>query len=113
MKNTISLVCATPFNFSGREAPTNLIPAAGVRPNAAARVAGGSICMTAEDLKKCFDPVVNEVIKLVKWQISGIKGSECDVSAVLLVGGFGQSRYLKKRLEDAIAPINLLCPPNG
>lgn len=92
--------------------------------------------VTADDMKKAFDPVVNEVINLVKHQIENIKsekdgkkggeddedekddedkgeGGDRKVSAVLLVGGFGESRYLQKRLEEAIAPIELLCPPNG
>jgi hypothetical protein len=69
----------------------------------------------AEELKNAFDPVLSEVVKLVKLQISGIKGTgnNQNVRAVLLVGGFGQSRYLKKKVEEAISPIPLLCPPHG
>ena len=47
--------------------------------------------ITEKDMKQCFDPVIAEVIKLVKHQINSIQGSERNVSAVLLVGGFGQS----------------------
>jgi molecular chaperone DnaK (HSP70) len=89
------------------------IPAAGAKNNPAARIAGGSIVVTAQDLKAAFDPVVREVVYLVKKQIANIKGEKNDVSAVLLVGGFGQSRYLKKRIEEEIRPISLMCPPNG
>jgi hypothetical protein len=87
----------------------------GAKNNAAAKISGNNMLVTSEELKRAFDPVVSEVVKLVKRQISGIKGTadNCNVSAVLLVGGFGQSRYLKKKLEEAISPIQLLCPPNG
>jgi molecular chaperone DnaK (HSP70) len=89
------------------------IPAAGAKNNPAQRIAGGSIVITAQDLKAVFDPVIDEVVALVKRQISNVKGEKSDVAAVLLVGGFGQSRYLKKRIEEEIHPISLLCPPNG
>ena len=71
--------------------------------------------ITEQDMKLAFDPVIDEVIKLVKHQIESVQGAAGanKVSAVLLVGGFGESRYLKKRLEDAIQPISLICPPNG
>ena len=71
--------------------------------------------ITEQDMKEAFDPVIDEVIKLVKHQIESVQGAAGanKVSAVLLVGGFGESRYLKKRLEDAIQPISLICPPNG
>ena len=71
--------------------------------------------VTAQDMRNAFDPVVAEVVKLVKHQIKSIKGKAGDrgVTAVLLVGGFGESRYLQKCLEQAIQPIELLCPPNG
>lgn len=88
-------------------------PAPGAKNNPAARIAGGSIVITSEDLRTVFNPVIDEVLGLVDRQISNIKGEKNKVSAVLLVGGFGQSRYLRKRLEKAIAPISLLCPPNG
>jgi molecular chaperone DnaK (HSP70) len=107
------------------------LPAAGARDNSSAKVSGGSMLITADDMKKVFDPVVNEVINLVKHQIESVKsggddkkksagddekvgeGDDRKVSAVLLVGGFGESRYLQKRLEQAISPIELLCPENG
>ena len=63
-------------------------------------------------MKKVFDPVVNQVISLVKRQIQNIKGSDNQVKAVLLVGGFGESRYLRQKLQEAIDPIDLLCPAN-
>jgi hypothetical protein len=61
-------------------------------------------------MKAAFDPVVNEVIKLVKHQIGGVKGIDNVVKAVVLVGGFGESRYLQQRIREAISPIELITP---
>lgn len=113
VKNTSSQVRPPAHPIGRRNSLNTPNPAPGAKNNPAARIAGGSIVITAQDLKTVFDPVVNEVLTLVKRQIDNIKGEKKDVSAVLLVGGFGQSRYLRKRLEEEIKPISLLCPPNG
>ncbi|KAL8840764.1 MAG: hypothetical protein Q9170_001202 [Blastenia crenularia] len=59
-----------------------------------------------------FEPVIKEVIALVEGQI---KATKAQVKAVLMVGGFGQSVYLRDRLRQAIAPrgIELMQSPNG
>jgi serine/threonine-protein kinase ATR len=60
---------------------------------------------------KIFEPIMKDVICLIKEQISLVGG---DVAAVILVGGFGQSRYLKSRVRDAIAAgTEVLQPENG
>ena len=62
-------------------------------------------------MKACFDPVVNEIIKLVMQQLNALKARpQSSVRAVVLVGGFGESRYLQHRIREAIAPIPLLIP---
>lgn len=103
------------FEDTGDPSNEHYVPAPGARASAKARVQGNSMLITEQDMKEAFDPVIDEVIKLVKHQIESVQGAAGanKVSAVLLVGGFGESRYLKKRLEDAIQPISLICPPNG
>ncbi|OCK79114.1 actin-like ATPase domain-containing protein [Lepidopterella palustris CBS 459.81] len=103
------------FEETGDPGNEHYLPVPGARQNRDARVSGNNMLITEKDMKQVFDPVIQEVIKLVKNQISGIQGgpTQRNVSAVLLVGGFGQSRYLKKKLQEAIGPITLLCPANG
>ena len=64
-----------------------------------------------------FDPVVTEVLTLVLGQISATKAANLPVKAVLLVGGFGQSPYLRERIRAALPtttlPIEVMQPPNG
>ncbi|CAJ0858281.1 2975_t:CDS:2 [Entrophospora sp. SA101] len=52
--------------------------------------------MTFEDIKGTFDPVINKIIKLIKDQLK--KSGKC--SAMFLVGGFSESKYLQKRIRD-------------
>jgi tRNA A37 threonylcarbamoyltransferase TsaD len=53
-------------------------------------------------MQAIFDPVINQVIALVKGQISSTKRN---VKAVLLVGGFGQNIYLKERLRSCLSSL--------
>ncbi|KAF8247963.1 hypothetical protein K440DRAFT_583997 [Wilcoxina mikolae CBS 423.85] len=72
----------------------------------------------SEDVKKIFDPIVDQVVELVENQFRAIKKREemlrygfalrisalfrplTDRKAILLVGGFGSSEYLRKRLME-------------
>jgi len=58
-----------------------------------------------------FEPVISDVLGLVREQI--VMAGNSTVAAVLLVGGFGSSQYLKDRITTAVGPINVLQPANG
>ncbi|KAK6501249.1 hypothetical protein TWF481_009090 [Arthrobotrys musiformis] len=55
---------------------------------------------TATELQQLFDPVVNQVVALVEDQVSIIEGARNQVSAIFLVGGFGESHYLYQTLVN-------------
>lgn len=55
--------------------------------------------MTADEIKGIFEPVVKEVCDLVQGQVDGLRGKGGIVSGIILVGGFGQSDYLYRRLK--------------
>ncbi len=42
-----------------------------------------------------------------------IKSTKSTVKAVLLVGGFGQSAYLRDRIREAVGNIEVMQSPNG
>lgn len=44
--------------------------------------------------------MVDRVISLVSQQVSKVKEQGENVKAILLVGGFGSSEYLRKRLAE-------------
>lgn len=56
--------------------------------------------MTAAQVKDIFEPVVREVCDLVQGQVEGLRAKGGIVSGIILVGGFGQSDYLYRRLKS-------------
>ncbi len=64
-----------------------------------ARLDSGFLILTAAEIKDIFEPVVKEVCDLVQGQVDGLRNKGGIVSGIVLVGGFGQSEYLYKRLK--------------
>ncbi|KAF2199489.1 actin-like ATPase domain-containing protein [Delitschia confertaspora ATCC 74209] len=58
-----------------------------------------------------FEPIIIDVLGLVREQIRMAGGTT--VAAVLLVGGFGQSNYLKERIRSDVGITPVLQPENG
>lgn len=63
-------------------------------------------------MKDVFRPVIEEVLALLNDQIKAAS-KEGPISAVILVGGFGESTYLHRQIKQAVSPIPVLQPPNG
>ncbi|KAF3318987.1 hypothetical protein TWF173_005397 [Orbilia oligospora] len=63
---------------------------------------------TAEELQSLFDPVVGKVVRLVEDQVYNVEKTGQRVSAIFLVGGFGESQYL---YECLVEWANKLNPP--
>lgn len=72
----------------------------------------GKVVLRAAELRGVFRPVIDEVITLVKGQVRATKKK---VKAIILVGGFGQSAYLRDSIRDAVedSAIEVLQSPNG
>lgn len=56
--------------------------------------------MTADQIKDIFEPVVKEVCDLVQGQVDSLRAKGGVVSGIILVGGFGQSDYLYRKLKN-------------
>src|SRR3954463_11646392 len=56
--------------------------------------------LAASQVKDIFDPVVTEVCDLVQGQVDTLRSKGGIVSGIILVGGFGQSDYLYRRLKN-------------
>lgn len=63
----------------------------------------GFLVMTAAQVKEIFEPVVKEVCDLVQGQVESLRSKGGIVSGIILVGGFGQSDYLYRRLKSYFA----------
>ena len=59
----------------------------------------GFLVMTAEQVQDIFLPIVQEVCDLVQGQVDKLRAQGGIVSGIILVGGFGQSDYLYRRLK--------------
>ncbi|KAF4494809.1 uvsb pi-3 kinase [Fusarium agapanthi] len=92
------------FSPKGEPLTLKVDPSLGLRRNRYA--------MTQDDMKtKIFEPIMKDVVCLIKEQI---KMAGDGVAAVIMVGGFGQSRYLKSRVRDAISSrTDVLQPESG
>jgi hypothetical protein len=66
--------------------------------------------MTGSELAEIFAPVVSEILALAKDQIVA---SSVAPSALLLVGGFGASPYLREQLKAAFPAITVMQPPGA
>jgi hypothetical protein len=79
---------------------TNLIRSfPGLPDDEEAGLDSGFLVVTAAQVKDIFDPVVKEVCDLVQGQADGLRAKGGVVSGIILVGGFGQSDYLYKKLK--------------
>jgi hypothetical protein len=77
-------------------------------------VQGGSLVITVDDLKGIYDPVVTRILILVQQQLGMIKNIVPGrATPILLVGGFGSSKYLRKRLEERFQQCTILQPPDA
>ncbi|RIA97899.1 hypothetical protein C1645_751090 [Glomus cerebriforme] len=64
-----------------------------------------------EEVKRMFDPVVKKIIKLIRDQLN--RGGT--ISAMFLVGGFSESKYLQKRIKEEFSndvKNNNICVPS-
>jgi hypothetical protein len=55
-----------------------------------------TIKLSFNDIKAMFDPIVGRIIRLIHKQLS----KSSDISAMLLVGGFSESKYLQTRIKQ-------------
>ena len=95
-------------NFNEDEHNEINVPFPGFVDDEEAGIDCGFLIMTAAQVKDIFDPVINEVIDLVRGQVDAVKEKGGTVSGIILVGGFGQSNYLYNRLKR---DFNKMPPP--
>ncbi|CAZ84109.1 unnamed protein product [Tuber melanosporum] len=89
---------------------------AGIPDSEESGVRDGCLVIRQKDLEEVFDPVIDRIVMLIAEQIEAVSElpGENKVSAILLVGGFGSSEYLRRKIEgnplwegtDVIQPVN-------
>lgn len=92
------------FETAALQGETYTVPAPNLEDNKAIGLRRGKLTVKASELYTIFEPIVLEIQKLVMDQIATTLAESpgASIKAILLVGGFGQSTYLRERLETSI-----------
>ncbi|KAH7078751.1 hypothetical protein BKA63DRAFT_591475 [Paraphoma chrysanthemicola] len=71
--------------------------------NIPGKVEQGDLSITKKNMQSFFDPHVDEVIDLIQGQLTQFEDEKfCRVSAILLIGGFSESKYLQEELTKSM-----------
>ncbi|EZF73537.1 hypothetical protein H105_04593 [Trichophyton soudanense CBS 452.61] len=71
------------------------------------------VLLSSDDIRQLFDPVVDQVIGLVRKQIDDAEDAESGIIVQkILVGGFGDSEYLREKMEKSFCGIIITVPDN-
>jgi hypothetical protein len=70
------------------------------------------LTVTSKELKDVFDAVIRMIFQLIVEQMERLEevSEDLSVSAILLVGGFGSSEYLRKAIETQFEDIKVIQP---
>ncbi len=85
-------------NFMGDIHREYRIPARGLKKPELG-IYSGTLKISGQDIKDVFEPVIMEVLRLVRTQIQKTGRT---VTAVLMAGGFGSSAYLRARIQEEV-----------
>ncbi|OAD73786.1 hypothetical protein PHYBLDRAFT_145256 [Phycomyces blakesleeanus NRRL 1555(-)] len=71
----------------------------------------GRLCVSVDEIREdVFEPIAKQVLNLISDQINQ---SQKQIDAIFMVGGFGQSRYLGKRVQDTFKDkVGNICVPS-
>ena len=98
-------------NYNEDENTEVNVPFPGLPDDEEAGVDSGFMVLEAEQVKQIFEPVIQEVVKLLEGQVQGIRAKGDVVSGIILVGGFGQSNHLYNRLKVHFNSPTPIAPP--
>ena len=74
----------------------------------------GSLVMSSGDVKSIFDPVVRQILILIQTHKDENPNVLSDPKLpILLVGGFGESRYLRDKIQEKWPEAEVLQPPEA
>ncbi|KAK6812786.1 hypothetical protein RU639_011503 [Aspergillus parasiticus] len=97
--------------FCGDVTQDSMIPVPGIADDSATHVHRGRLRVSGQEIADLFKPILEEIHHLVDNQV---KTSKKRVKALFLVGGFGQSPYLRRYLRDALPQdMEVLAPVDG
>ncbi|KAG6035334.1 hypothetical protein E4U19_004811 [Claviceps sp. Clav32 group G5] len=71
--------------------------------------------LTGLVLSRIFEPLIADIVEMIDYQVQAVrrKRPEKGISGILLVGGFGSSHYLMKRVKQHFPGIQILQPQDA
>ncbi|KAK6346385.1 hypothetical protein TWF730_010711 [Orbilia blumenaviensis] len=66
----------------------------------------GFLNLTREDMRNIFDPTIDLIVALISNQIKTAANGSNRIKMILLVGGFGESPYLRRRVQKWVDAEN-------
>ncbi|CAI7572395.1 unnamed protein product [Penicillium palitans] len=93
--------------------PGYWIPVPGVSGISNVELSEGHLYLDKDQVKGIFDPIIEQIEKLVTEQRMSVKKAGFSTKAIILVGGLGASGYLIRRLQAASDGIQVMQPPNA
>ncbi|KAJ5726922.1 hypothetical protein N7493_005949 [Penicillium malachiteum] len=88
----------------------SILPLPGVPDMLEKQVYGGILHMPLDEIEKIFDPIVSQIEALVSEQEMKAIKAGYPPKAIILVGGFGSSEYLYKRLKTRFDGMEIMQP---
>ncbi|OTA60000.1 actin-like ATPase domain-containing protein [Hypoxylon sp. EC38] len=90
-------------------------PQAKLEDNPEENLIGNCWTMSGRDVQEIFDPLVNDILRLIDDQIKSalLKRQGEGLKGIFLVGGFGSSQYLKSCIERAVPNIQVIQPDDA
>lgn len=64
--------------------------------------------ITGADIKVIFDPVVTDILRLIRGQVQSVERKRKAVRSIILVGGFGGNEYLRSEVARANPGITVV-----
>ena len=86
------------------------VPVGGLRDDQRAGIRRSKLRVTGAEVEAFFEPIVQEILTLVQEQMDAIGHP---VSTILLIGGFGQSHYLRSKLQAKFATTTVMRSPQS
>ncbi|KAB8206672.1 actin-like ATPase domain-containing protein [Aspergillus parasiticus] len=87
------------------------IPLPGVADDLTIPIEDGFFQLSSDDVEDIFEPIIHDVEDLIAEQVASI--TKLGFQAIVLVGGFGSSEYLLRRLQKENPTVTVLQPPNA
>ena len=72
-----------------------------------AGIYGGMFEITLEEMRRLFEPIVQQVLELIRAQVQSVSTGPRQANSILLVGGFGESEYLFSRVREWATPYKI------